>query len=244
MLNTSSPLETIAYEIDLIKDTKSVFLIVFKRQLRIPSWTNTNYLAVFETYDEASEYIKHSPSFEYLTIHEVKSNINKLPTKIADYGVKIVYDIRKQQIVKRIKGFFPIEEFELPYSHCEDQERAYLVSTIMSVDQENIDQLAINSIVSNTNKILETIAARYINDLAFMNSNPETPHIESVIDPVARQVKLRILGLEIGTVKAINFISAYDIEGIQTQYLRYFEKGSSELNRLIHLIKSGCDSYL
>jgi hypothetical protein len=245
MLNTFKVRDNIAYEIGLIpKDSETVFLVVFKFENKSHGFVNINYLAIFDTHDQASEYIKHSPSFEYLTIHEVKSNINILPTKIADYGVKIVYDIRKQQIVNLIKGFFPIEEFELPYTHYEDQKRAYLVSTIMPVDEINMDSYAINSIVSNSNNILETIAAKFLTDLAFMNSNPESPNLESVIDHTTRQIKLRILGLEFGTVKVVNYISPYDIESIQNLYSRYLEKGSSELNNLILKIRSAVDRFL
>jgi hypothetical protein len=245
MLDVPTPIDTIADEIDLIpKDTETVFLVVFKFENQNLGWININYLAVFDTYDQASEYIKHSPSFEYLTINEVKKNINKHPSKVADYGVKIVYDIQKQQITKRIKGFFPIAEFDLPYSLYNKPERAYLVSTIMPADEVNMDQYAINNIVSHTNTILDSIASRLILDLSFMNTNPESPNIQSVIEYDKRLIKLRVLGLDIGTVKVVNFISPYDHEGIQSQYNRYLEKGSSELNRLIHVIKSGVDSYL
>jgi hypothetical protein len=245
LTNVTIPINAIADEIDLIpKDSETVFLVVFKFENKSHGFVNINYLAVFDTYDQASEYIKHSPSFEYLTINEVKKNINKFESKVADYGVKIVYDIQKQQITKSIKGFFPIAEFDLPYSLYHKPERAYLVSTIMPADEVNMDQYAINNIISHTNTILDSIASRLTLDLSFMNTNPDSPSIQSVIEYDKRIIKLRVLGLEIGTVKVVNFISPYDHEGIQSQYKRYLEKGSSELNRLIHLIKSGVDRFL
>jgi hypothetical protein len=242
MLDTPEPINIINKELQKqSEDLKTTFLVVFEYQDIFEDFAEVIYLATFDTFNEAVEYIKTSPSYNYLKIQEVKQNLIPLSEQVCEYGTEVVYDIQTKLIKSRRKLFYPLDKnlFEFHQS----SRSIYCVSCYVPIDDQEVDQTAITIIENNKDQILDNIAFLSLQNFQYMIEGNKIPDIEAVIDYEKRIVKLRLLGLEFGTFEVKNFLTHASKILVQEQYKRYLKDRSAEINRLIVVTKKAIDSY-
>jgi hypothetical protein len=241
MFDTPEPIKIINEELQISDKYNSTFLVVFEYQDIFEDFAEVIYVASFDTFDQAVEYIKTSPSYNYLKINEVKQNLTPLPTQLCDYGTEVVYDIQTKLIQSRRQLFYPLDKNQFDFHHS--SRSIYCVSCYIPIDDPVVDQSAINLIEKNKDQILDNIAFLTLQNFQYMIEGQLIPDIEAVIDYEKRIVKLRLLGLEFGTFEVKNFLTHASRMLVQEQYKKYLKDRSAEINRLIVATKKAIDSY-